>query len=106
MNRVLYGMGVLAMVFASQARNPVQHDPSDSRHSNGSGPPYDHRIAALGVPNLFEVTPMLYRGGQPTAVGLQTLAQLGIRIVVDGREFDRHERDEVIRLGMQYVAIS
>jgi hypothetical protein len=81
-------------------------DPSDSRHSSDSGPPYDHRIAAPGVPNLVEVTPMLYRGGEPTAVGLQTLAQMGIGIVVDGREFHRHERDEVISLGMPYVAIS
>jgi protein tyrosine/serine phosphatase len=66
------------------------------------------KILLEGVPNLAEITPNLFRGGQPTKTGLQNLAKLGISIVVDGRgdssARDR-ERAEVIRLGIQYVAI-
>lgn len=66
------------------------------------------RISVEGVPNLAEVSPWLYRGGQPTERGLQTLAKMGISIVVDGRGDSRardREREEVVKLGMQYVAI-
>jgi protein tyrosine phosphatase (PTP) superfamily phosphohydrolase (DUF442 family) len=66
------------------------------------------KINIEGVPNLAEVTPNLYRGGQPTERGLRSLAKLGISIVVDGRGESRarnRERHEVVKLGMQYVAI-
>lgn len=105
MRRLDYCMGMLAMVFAAQAGAPVQNAPSVSPRSSANESPYGQRIAAQGVPNLVEVTPMLYRGGQPTAAGLRTLAGMGFGIVVDGRTFDRHERDKVNRLGMRYVSI-
>ncbi len=63
------------------------------------------RLAIQGVPNFLEVSPRLYRGGQPSPAGLQSLARIGIGIVVDGRKFDRREQDEVTQLGMRYIAI-
>jgi len=55
------------------------------------------------IPDFGEVTPRLYRGGQPKKHGFEALAKLGVQIVVDLRG-DRHgEREEVTRLGMQYV---
>src|SRR5215471_7867120 len=64
------------------------------------------KVSAEGVPNMAEVTPRLYRGGQPSEKGLETLARMGIGIVVDGRGESgarRRERQRVTKLGMQYV---
>ncbi|GAC1417984.1 MAG: hypothetical protein NVSMB62_09310 [Acidobacteriaceae bacterium] len=64
-----------------------------------------NRIMLPGVPNFHEVTPRVYRGGQPSAEGLDSLAKFGIGIVVDGRKFHKKENERVTRLGMQYVSI-
>ena len=66
------------------------------------------KISAEGVPNMAEVTPRLYRGGQPSEKGLETLARMGIGIVVDGRGESgarKREGERVRKLGMQYVEI-
>ena len=55
------------------------------------------------IPDFAEVTPTLYRGAQPRKHGFETLARMGIRIVVDLRGDRRGERREVNRLGMEYV---
>jgi protein-tyrosine phosphatase len=70
----------------------------------------EHKIARKfsldGVANFGEVTPMLYRGAQPSKDGLINLLKMGIEVVVDLREGERDdERDAVTKLGMQYVAI-
>jgi tyrosine-protein phosphatase SIW14 len=61
-------------------------------------------LKAEGVPNFGEVTPTLYRGGQPTAVGFETLAHMGIAIIVDT---GRSKRDEALikKLGMTYISL-
>lgn len=56
-----------------------------------------------GVPNFAEVTPHLYRGGQPNHEGLKRLANAGVKIVVDLR--GSGERSQVEKLGMTYIAI-
>jgi Tyrosine phosphatase family len=57
-----------------------------------------------GVPDFGEVTPFLYRGGQPTREGFEKLAKMGINIVVDT---GRSRRDEKLirELGMHYVSL-
>jgi protein tyrosine phosphatase (PTP) superfamily phosphohydrolase (DUF442 family) len=40
-----------------------------------------------GVPNLFKVSPELYRSAQPTAEGFKNLKKLGIKTVVNLRSF-------------------
>lgn len=74
--------------------------PTEERPSLSAG-----RLVLAGVPNFHEVTPRIYRGGQPSAEGLDSLARFGIGIVVDGRKFHRKENERVTRLGMQYVSI-
>jgi tyrosine-protein phosphatase SIW14 len=61
------------------------------------------RIAKNLVPNFGEVTPTLYRGGQPTERGFETLAKMGVQIVVDLRGIREKERKELARLDVQYV---
>jgi tyrosine-protein phosphatase SIW14 len=87
--------------------NPSQSDPPSAPMVNQRAPrAIARKLSVEGVPNLEEVTPTLYRGGQPSTVGFQNLARMGINIVVDGRGgLRKQERDRVTGLGMQYVAI-
>jgi protein tyrosine phosphatase (PTP) superfamily phosphohydrolase (DUF442 family) len=55
------------------------------------------------IPDFAEVTPALYRGAQPRQHGFETLAKMGIQIVVDLRGDRDSERKEVTGLGMQYI---
>jgi len=61
-------------------------------------------LKAKGIPNFGQVTPTLYRGGQPSAEGFRELARMGIDIVVDT---GRSKRDETLiqNLGMAYVSL-
>jgi tyrosine-protein phosphatase SIW14 len=64
------------------------------------------RKTAVGLPNFAEVTPHLYRGGQPGADGLAALKKMGIGIIVDMRGGrSTHEESAVSKLGMRYVSI-
>jgi protein tyrosine/serine phosphatase len=58
------------------------------------------------IPDFGEVTPTLSRGGQPKERGFEALAKMGFQIVVDLRGNRDSEREEVTRLGMQYVSMS
>lgn len=60
------------------------------------------------IPNLGQMAPNLYRGGQPEAEGFAELQKLGVGIVVNFRETekaDKNERAAVEKLGMKYVDI-
>jgi protein tyrosine/serine phosphatase len=57
------------------------------------------------LPNFSEVTPTLYRGGQPSQRGFSILANRGVNIVVDLRGSRNSERRIVSHLGMRYVAM-
>jgi hypothetical protein len=61
-------------------------------------------LVLKGVRNFGEVTPMLYRGGQPTPAGFRRLARMGIQIVVDTGRSKRDKR-QIQRLGMRYVSL-
>jgi protein tyrosine/serine phosphatase len=64
------------------------------------------RRHAVGLPNFGEVTPRLYRGGQPGADGLKALKKMGVSIIVDMRSgSSKHEMAAVNELGMLYVSI-
>jgi hypothetical protein len=55
------------------------------------------------IPDFAEVTPTLYRGAEPRKHGFETLAKMGVQIVVDLRGDRKGERKEVTSLGMLYV---
>ena len=60
----------------------------------------------VGLSNFGEVTPHLYRGGQPGADGLKELKKMGVSIVIDMRgSRSPHEQHAVEELGMEYVSI-
>ena len=65
-------------------------------------------VSAPGVDNFHQVNDHLYRGAQPTEHGFRSLAQLGVRTVVDLRipeERSNEEQKLVKSLGMHYVHI-
>jgi tyrosine-protein phosphatase SIW14 len=71
-----------------------------TQHSMGSRKDY------VGLMNFAEVSPKLFRGGQPGADGLKALKKMGIDIIVDMRgSKSSHEQRAVKELGMEYVAI-
>jgi len=90
---------LLLLVAAAFPQSTEDNSPP-TRHSMGS------RQNAVGLPNFAEVTPKLYRGGQPGADGLKALKQMGVSIVIDMRGgHSEHEQKAAEELGMQYVSI-
>jgi protein tyrosine phosphatase (PTP) superfamily phosphohydrolase (DUF442 family) len=91
-------LSVLAFGVAVGAESPQTGEPVAARRAVGK------HLRAEGLPNFGEVTPRLYRGGQPTAEGFDKLARMGVAIVVD---FGRSSRDEkqTLELGMEYITI-
>ena len=57
-----------------------------------------------GLPNLHQVTPLLYRGGQPTAEGMRQLKAMGVKTVINLRSFNS-DRDEIGDTGLAYEHI-
>jgi uncharacterized protein (TIGR01244 family) len=64
---------------------------------------------APGVPNFHQVNQNIYRGGQPTAEGWNSLAKLGVKTIVDLRLEDEHsaqaEQRAVEAAGMRYINV-
>jgi protein tyrosine phosphatase (PTP) superfamily phosphohydrolase (DUF442 family) len=87
---------LLTIVFA---QSPQANTPPTQR-SMGSRKNY------TGLPNFGEVTPNLFRGGQPGADGLKALKKMGVSIIVDMRGgHSEHEQRAVEELGMEYISI-
>jgi len=93
---------ILASVLCGNAE-PPQTNPKTaaaSEHTPGK------RQTLLGVGNFGQVSPTLYRGGQPSPQGLEGLAKMGVNIVVDVRLSGRDkERKAVTNHGMQFVGL-
>jgi tyrosine-protein phosphatase SIW14 len=64
------------------------------------------RLSGTGIPRFGQVSETLYRGGQPSAEGLQELKRIGVQVVIDLRGSpSKTEREAVEKLGMEYVSI-
>ena len=94
---------LLGATIGNAAPPPQSETPSPSPVHTAQST--ERQPAPAGIPNFSEVTPALYRGGQPSNQGFAALAKMGIDIVVDLRGSGEPERKEVTRLGMQYVPI-
>lgn len=94
---------------AQQGREPTPPPPAQQVPS---GAPLDDKkddaknyVSPKMIPNFGEITPTLFRGGQPKKGGFEELAKMGVNIVVDLRGDRDKEREEVNRLGMEYYAM-
>jgi hypothetical protein len=66
----------------ARAATPPSHDAPRS---------IAQKSRVTGVPNFGTVTPALYRGGQPTPKGFESLSKMGVGIVADLREGKRRQ---------------
>lgn len=98
---VLYGVPrTLAGQTGQESSAPASQHSIHTQHSMSS------RRNEVGVPNFGEVTPNLFRGGQPGVDGFKTLKEMGVGVVVDMRGgSNEQEKATVTKLGMQYVSI-
>ena len=91
---------VLAACIAIVSGQPAAGASASAAHSPA------HRRTVVGVSNFGEVTPHLYRGGQPKGTGYRHLKEMGIDIVVDLRlSGEDAEKQNVTKAGMRYVSI-
>jgi protein tyrosine/serine phosphatase len=61
-------------------------------------------IARNGLPNLFKVSDTLYRGAQPTKEGFSELKKMGIKTIINLREY--HTDEKLINgMGFNYFQI-
>lgn len=89
------------------------HDVSRSVQGTNAPPqlilpdgPSTKKETLAGVRNFGKVSPTMYRGGRPTEEGLEKLAKLGVKVVVDVRGGpSENEQKQVTKLGMQYVSL-
>jgi protein tyrosine/serine phosphatase len=62
-------------------------------------------IQQKGLRNFYQVTPTLYRGAQPTAVGMRQLKAMGIKTVLNLRSFNS-DRDKLGKTDLAYERIA
>ncbi len=67
---------------------------------------------APGIPNFQQVNERIFRGGQPSQQGWQSLSKLGVKTVIDlrrenedGEHSTRAEKQAVEAAGMRYVHV-
>ncbi len=97
---VVASLFLLCTPSALLAQASSQKSTPPSQKSMGS------RKEWVGLPNFGEVSPNLFRGGQPGVDGFESLKKIGVSIVVDMRSGPNdNEKRAVNKMGMQYVSI-
>ena len=72
------------------------------RHGNvENADRWAERVKFVGVPNFHKVADGLYRGGQPSAQGIQELGGFGIKTVVNLRSA-HSDRKKLSKTSLQY----
>ena len=92
---------VLAACVAAVSDQPA----TQTNHATGNHA-MARKMTVVGVSNFGEVTPHLFRGGQPKKTGYEHLKQMGIDIVVDVRLSGKDkEKKDVTKTGMEFVSM-
>jgi tyrosine-protein phosphatase SIW14 len=87
---------------AAQTSKQTVTPSSTSKASHTLG----RKLTNKNIPNFGQVTPNLYRGGQPTPEGMKALKKLGVDIVVDMRGGRQETENKIAdKLGMRYISI-
>ena len=96
---------IVLVIFAACVAT-ASHQPGETEPGAASHHTMARKITVVGVGNFGEVTPHLYRGGQPKGAGYEHLKEMGIDIVVDGRLTGKDkEKREVTKAGMKFVSV-
>ena len=79
-------MSIRALLFAVVLSGMASACAQVAGHATGPRPVgWAQSMNVEGVPNLYRITPWLYRSGQPTAEGVKNIEALGIRTVINLR---------------------
>jgi hypothetical protein len=93
-----YAVILIFAAFTAGADQPATHESPNHVPAR--------RVTVIGVSNFGEVTPHLFRGGQPKLLGYKHLKEMGIDIVVDLRlSGDGNEEKDVKKAGMKFVSL-
>jgi protein tyrosine phosphatase (PTP) superfamily phosphohydrolase (DUF442 family) len=92
---------LLAGTACRQAPNPLLFGSMNTTRltADAASTQWAEPMQVPGLPNLFKVSPDLYRGAQPKAEGFAELQKLGIRTVINLRE-SRHTDPKLQELGL------
>jgi tyrosine-protein phosphatase SIW14 len=95
---------VIRLFACGNALSPTDRPGAVQSKRSVAQPTMGRHLKADGVRDFGQVTPTLYRGGQPSAEGFETLAHMGIAIIIDT---GRSTRDQklVESLGMTYISL-
>jgi len=101
MSRILRTSSLLILLTLAGAETPSQAPVPGNTEK-----PLAKRLTVIGVGNFAEVTPHLYRGAQPQAKGLESLAKTGINTIIDVRLTGADkEREQAKKLGMELIPL-
>lgn len=78
--------------------------PADGGSADAAKGTFAKRLHLQGVSKFAEISPTLFRGGQPSDEGFANLARLGINIIVDNGRSEKN-RKLAEKLGMRYISI-
>lgn len=95
------GIALLSTLMIGPYANSAQDSAPAADKTRAAGT----HLKAKGIPNFGQVSPTLYRGGVPSATGIEELKKKGIEVVVDLRGHNQDEEARVTQLGMKYIAI-
>jgi tyrosine-protein phosphatase SIW14 len=94
---LLLSAGAGVLLFGVRSGNSVTATPRPAQWATP--------LQRKGLPNLHQVTPTLYRGAQPTAVGMRQLKAMGVKTVLNLRSFNS-DREELGDTGLAYEHIA
>jgi protein tyrosine/serine phosphatase len=104
--QIATAVGVVGLYFRDKVEPRA---PAGSVAENADSPSGEEgselkKISAPGLENVYQVTPELFRGAQPTAQGLAHLKTLGVKTVVNLRSL-HSDRDEIGESALAYERI-
>jgi protein tyrosine/serine phosphatase len=97
LSRFIFLVVIITLLFT--ALDTVYSKTADERPETWATP-----IAKKDLPNLFKVSDTLYRGAQPTKEGFSELKKMGIKTIINLREY--HTDEKLINgMGFNYFQI-
>lgn len=98
--------GVVVILILHNGTGISGFNSSESKISQSVRPPeWAIPIEKNGLPNFHKVSEDLYRGAQPTAIGIKQLKEMGIKTIINLRAF-HSDKDEIGNVEIRYEYIS
>src|SRR2546423_257817 len=103
--RMRFGRARLFVAALTLLLAPVAARTQDARSAQKARQAQGEAQSYAELPNFQKVNERLYRGGQPDKGGLQRLAAMGVKTIINLRDDDARadeEKREALSLGLRY----